>query len=393
MVTTPQQIKPPARIVNGPQIQAGPFVLPAGLDLTDHKIYLRHSQWKKSRAHKELASWAVDSIWQVSQNHGWNKPTFSYEKNGHLWARDWIQIGPSRIPNPSGKKQFLYPKWDQPGDVGGYWVSAPGNPGEVRGVGQVMVPPDQVWGVKFFTGKKPIAKFKHPVTKKEWGVYCLITGEEFLFTFKRIEKSWLGKLWDWLKSLPSKLIEFVSDVIDFFKGLGCALARTHLDTLSQLASGQLMASASVVNPLLAVGVSMADIENVEQGVTAAGAEAIANKVIDKVCGPPPPTPPGKQYPPGAVQAFDPSAKTWIIAAPKGGGALGGALGTNPDTGKQYEIVERSSGKAVEVAVISLDDLKKWLRPPWYKSPWFWGGVAVLGVGGYFGYRKFVKGRA
>jgi hypothetical protein len=75
---------------------------------------------------------------------------------------------------------------------------------------------------------------------------------------------------------------------------------------------------------------------------------------------------------------------WIVAAPKNS-TLGGGLGANPE-GVQYEIIDKTTGQPAMVVVIKYDDLKKWLKPPWYKSPWFWGGAAVLSVGGFVGYR-------
>jgi len=273
----------------------------------------------------------------------------------------------------------------------------------------LMVPDDQVWSVKHFTGQAPIAKFTAPkkyYTDDTWGVFCTITAAGMEFHFEKIDKSVWQKIWDWIVDLVAKVIETVKEVIeaafDFLKTLGCSSARTYIDGIAQVASGQLplrLSTENVVNPLLSIGIPMSQIEKLESGMPAEAAKTLANAVIDKVCGSPPST--TKIYPARSVQALDPSTKLWIVAAPKGTTVtttLSG-LGTAPD-GTQYEIVDRQSTQTTAsttsgttVAVVSIDELKKYLQPPWYKSPWFWGSVAVLGVGGFVGWRKWRKRRA
>ncbi len=93
------------------------------------------------------------------------------------------------------------------------------------------------------------------------------------------------------------------------------------------------------------------------------------------------------YRAGSVQAYDPASKQWIVASPKLAGNLGG-LGVSPE-GTQYEIVDKLGNKTALVA-IPIDQLKKWLAPPWYKSLWFWGavaGIGIVGIGGYVVIKK------
>jgi hypothetical protein len=91
-----------------------------------------------------------------------------------------------------------------------------------------------------------------------------------------------------------------------------------------------------------------------------------------------------------VQAYDPAAKQWIVASPKLAGNLGG-LGVSPD-GTQFYIRDKLGNQAALV-VVPLDQLKKWLAPPWYKSVWFWGSVASVGVVSVGGYIVIKKWRA
>ena len=95
------------------------------------------------------------------------------------------------------------------------------------------------------------------------------------------------------------------------------------------------------------------------------------------------------YPARTVQAFDPKKNKWLIAVPKGTTLNG--LGTAP-SGDQYEIIEESTERKTAVAIIPLDQLMQYLKPPWYRSLWFWGGLTLIGVGGYAGYR-YIKRRA
>lgn len=95
------------------------------------------------------------------------------------------------------------------------------------------------------------------------------------------------------------------------------------------------------------------------------------------------------YPARTVQAFDPKKNKWLVAVPVGTELSG--LGTAP-SGDQYRIVEESIERKTAVAIIPLDQLMQYLKPPWYKSLWFWGGLTLIGVGGYAGYR-YIKRRA
>jgi hypothetical protein len=407
---SPQQVyREPVRISDGPQIQAGPFVLPAGQKLEGFKIYLWKKQIANSRTHRAIANWAVDAIWQVSQNHGWdNTVAYSEWKAGpgsatapfavdgkSLWAKERLGVGMGQVPNPTGKNQILYPKFNQSDgihdvNVGGYWVSAPGAPGTVRGVGCVYIPDNQVWGVNFFTGKSPIAKFKHPVTKKDWCIYCLITGDGFEFTFKERETHWWEDIWNWLVNLVAKLIEYVSDIFEFLKDMvACPLARQNLDKLAKYATEQTPGITSELTAVsAATGIPAYSLQEAIDSGESQAVQAVAGQIVDKLCGPPPAV--AKQYPKGAVQALNPVTKRWIIAVPKV--PLSGALGTSPD-GTEYKVYEEGTNKAVTVVTISYDDLKKYLRPPWYKSPWFWGSVAVIGTGGVVVWRWRRKRRA
>jgi hypothetical protein len=106
---------------------------------------------------------------------------------------------------------------------------------------------------------------------------------------------------------------------------------------------------------------------------------------------PPPRTGTSKYGPHAVQAQHPKTGKWLVAVPKSKAATLTGLG-QAATDEKY-IVVKEGAKEVAVVVITYDQLKKMIPPPFYASVWFWGGLAVLGGAGYVGYRVVRKRRA
>jgi hypothetical protein len=80
---------------------------------------------------------------------------------------------------------------------------------------------------RFLNGEKPLAKTVHPKTGKDWGLYLKVWPTFLEFIFQEIpppKKSWLGRLWDKIKSIPSSIkklaVEAYHAAVEAVKDLG-----------------------------------------------------------------------------------------------------------------------------------------------------------------------------
>jgi hypothetical protein len=170
------------------------------------------------------------------------------------WIRDQVIL--------SAKKGIAY---GQPVKVDGAIVGEPG----------VQVTLVSTW----VNGAAPIAKVTHPIKNEEWGLYLDNLGADgqgsFSVTFKKVEKNWLDRAFDWIARLVAKIIDFVGDVVQTVGSLACAL----ISSSGAQAAGAAAGTAAGVGPV----------------VGAAGAS-----VAQAVCANPPPPPP--EPPPGSSAA-------------------------------------------------------------------------------------------
>lgn len=75
----------------------------------------------------------------------------------------------------------------------------------------------------YFNGQRPIVKFTHPTTGKKFGVYLTSSSTTFSAVMKPVptSKPWYKKLWDKLKSIAAKVIEFAKVVIEKVADMAC----------------------------------------------------------------------------------------------------------------------------------------------------------------------------
>jgi hypothetical protein len=233
-------------------------------------------------------------------------------------------------------------------------------------------------------GKTPLAVFTHPVTKKRWAIFATFESHQILYRVAPYEKSWWGNLVDWVKELVGDIVSFVKDVIDWLKDLVvCQLAKQNVDTLSKLASGYVMLSAPIANQLISAGLSEYDLQQAEKGLTGVAVEALANKIINKVCPVPAPT---TAYPAGSIAAFDAGLQKYRVASPIG---LSGPAATHHE-------VAILSALPSGVSLVSLAEYRtKTGSTPWYKA-WqtyaIGGGVLAIGAGVFYVKRRRGKRR-
>lgn len=162
------------------------------------------------------------------------------------------------------------------------------------------IPKHKLIYTPFTDGSKPFAKFQHPVDRtasgpRTWGIFLRIHDNVFTFTFKRIEQSWLGKLWRWIKDVVVQLIELVKDLYDFLKTMACPLAKMYLTHLGQIAEAgqatQLAEAQSFVAEMRAgaakIGatstLTVAEVQELQRGAPPGKAENLANAVTSTFC--------------------------------------------------------------------------------------------------------------
>jgi len=170
---------------------------------------------------------------------------------------EWIEVGPFRMPadgpasfgdnrgvmTENWKSQFkgaidqLAEKSKQYQQMSygfsGFFAASKLKPAKDYGLDKWLgyKPDDKIFAA-LVDGHAPAFKVKHPKTGDDWGVYLILTPTRFGWAWKKIpeSRSWWGKLWDWIKSLPGLLVkavkavvEAVADIIDAVGGLACDL--------------------------------------------------------------------------------------------------------------------------------------------------------------------------
>lgn len=278
MPTGPQEAVMPGRLRDGPQVQIGPFMFSADRD-GPFSFSASFSLMLKRPDVKALGQWTLDQVGRIS-----------------------TKLLPATGPgNPAGQ-QWTFKKLDGEQAIWGFrtglFVPQLSNyPNRDSGSG-IVVGKTQLWSTKLLSGEKPVAKFKHPKKNEDWGVFCKIGDGKFTWTFKKVNKSWWGRLWDWLKSLVARLVDFIQDVFRALKAGVCMAAQTQLEKLAVSAEGKVKLPESEKLALsAATGVPPQAIDQVASEPTSQLARDVGAKVIAAFCKPEPgPPSPGPTEP-------------------------------------------------------------------------------------------------
>lgn len=159
-------------------------------------------------------------------------------------------------------------------------------------------------------GDVPIYTVENPLEGGNWGVYITRLDHSTIVEFKKVPESWWNRLWDWITNIVGVIIDTVRAMFDFLGVVACALARQYLSQVARFAAGTAELNANTTSWLKAkAGVTDNEIFELEAGVRASVAEAVADKIVRSACGVP------GGYPPGAFAVWDPAANMYLILAP------------------------------------------------------------------------------
>jgi hypothetical protein len=140
---------------------------------------------------------------------------------------------------------------------------------------------------------QPILTFTHPVTGEDWGMFLVLTAPKpldhfddknvpyLLFELQKIRRSWIGKLWHFIKHVVAEIVHFVKDAINWVKDQGCKLLTGAAGPLIGAAAGAVGAAALDLPPQVG-----------------AQAGVVGQQLAADACGgdkkPPPASPPPKE---------------------------------------------------------------------------------------------------
>jgi hypothetical protein len=111
--------------------------------------------------------------------------------------------------------------------------------------------------------KNPVLTADHPVTGKKFGIFMSIVRRDLTkpwdsttnpyvvqFVWRQVEKSWIGKVWQWIKNIVVRLINFTRDTICQLASSGAAAgaAGAAMKTGNAYAAGA-MVGVAVLGPL------------------------------------------------------------------------------------------------------------------------------------------------
>lgn len=149
---------------------------------------------------------------------------------------------------------------------------------------------------------KPIAKAKHPVTGKDYGVFIALSYQDpnknisdptnppvFHVYWKEVDKAWYEDIWNFIKEVVAKVVDVAGDILDTVGGIACEL----LQSQGAAAAGAAVAAGQGAPPQ-------------------AGAQGVA--IASASCGTTPP-------PSGVVEADD----SWLLPVVIGGGVIAAAI--------------------------------------------------------------------
>lgn len=169
-----------------------------------------------------------------------------------------------------------------------------------------------VWK-RLIDGSKPFVKFQHPRDKRTWGIFLRIHDGVFTFKFKRVTKSWLGKLWTWVKDVVARLIELVKDLYDFLKVMACPLAKMYLLKLKKVSEGDASPTEKMAITA-ATGVPPQALDKLAADPTVDAAMNLANAVNETLC-------PRAEGATSSASASGISSTTWLLFGLAGAAAI------------------------------------------------------------------------
>ncbi len=318
-----QSALPNKPLADGPHYWVGPFLIPAS-KTGPFTLRVTTDMMRAREDYRAFGSFAVNRIRELSERFLWSTQVKTTE-DGKRWA-----TGAPGIP-----ATLFYPAIsDLPNRCG-----LPGG---------VCVPDNEIWYKEFLSGEKPIFKYKHPTTGKDWvvkvklvdqGVDSSMPQAHFAFTFEQKGKSWWGKLWDWLKSIIVKVVNTVTDllksIIEGILNKACAIAQP---VLKQVQAAAAKGSAidlqitiddnGVVHQATSAkagiwlnaktGMTMSQMNALLAAGTSSGVQSIGTAIISGLCGADAPvTPP--------VETESSGLGTTIAVAAVGVGVVGAII--------------------------------------------------------------------
>jgi hypothetical protein len=247
-----------------------------------------------------------------------------------------------------------------------------GGEGVTVGGGNVNVPSPQVWSKSMVYSTtsnrpRPVATFDHPTFKDRWGIFLQFEGHALVFTIRKYARSVIGSIIHWITNLIAKIIDFVSDVFDWLRDLGCTLSRSYLDTLSRVAANKIPLTTDVSAKLQTAGLSAVNIASLKMSITLPAVRALADKITDTVC----PSPPAvTKFPAGTIATRKGTA--WRVAVPVP------VLSGKGD----YTVTETEK----DPTAVGAKEVPEWLfqyrigERSWYETPPAWAGFGLAMVG-------------
>ena len=257
-ITTGRREKP-GSFLTGPRIIVGPF---NWLDDGKEHSWSASQKWFGSVAGRSTQAWIAAKLGQIAVNY----------KNSCDIAGG--AFGPTTGPMTLAQQWRL-------------------------GLGGKCTRSHKTWGIDkeippgAWTGKIPLAKTKHETTGQWWGIFVTFNDNAFTVTWKKIQKTFFQKLWDFIVSVVSFIVDTIQKLYDVFKMVACALAKKYLDEAAAIARKEKKLDAPFEKVLSGFGVEKGDLDKLRKSgdtglIDDETATAIGNAVVASVCKVPPP---------------------------------------------------------------------------------------------------------
>ncbi|KKL56132.1 hypothetical protein LCGC14_2248500, partial [marine sediment metagenome] len=125
------------------------------------------------------------------------------------------------------------------------------------------------------------------------GVYVEFKSNAFKVIWKKVPRGTFGKIWDFIKSVVSFIIETIQDMFALLKGVACLLAQTKLNEVAQVAQKKKKMDANLEQSLSMFGIEKGTISKLRKSsetgvIDQEAATTIGNAIISNMCGIPPP---------------------------------------------------------------------------------------------------------
>lgn len=138
--------------------------------------------------------------------------------------------------------------------------------------------PPKVW-----RGQIPMARTKHPTTGREWGIYIHFDDNTLRVRWKPIPRNIFARIWDAIIAVVSFIIKTVKELFGFLMSLGCILANSRLQTVTNIAEGKEKLTPAHKAALTAAGAPPGAVEALAKDPTVKVATEIGNAIVSTVC--------------------------------------------------------------------------------------------------------------